>query len=128
VGTKKCTETSRRARLAKGEQFSEAAAIIETLADEKDLTHAYITLCVHAGIAAADVICCVRLGEHATGPGHDEAIPMLRRVDPKLASSLKILIDMKTPAGYSDQPLSIPKRRQAKRAAENLMNAARAIA
>lgn len=125
MSTTKCGDASRRARLAKGTQFSEAAAVIETLVDEKDLIDAYVTLCVHAGIAAADAICCARLGEHATGPGHQDAIPLLRKVDPKLASNLKALLDMKTPAGYSDQPTSVPKRRQAKRAAESLMRAAR---
>ncbi len=128
MGNTKCGEVSRRARLGKGRQFSEAAAIIEALVDEKDLIDAYITLCVHAGIAAADAICCARLGEHASGPGHDGAVPLLRKVDPKLASSLKVLLDMKTPAGYSDQPLSVLKRRQAKRAAESLMAAARTMA
>ncbi len=127
MGNKTCTAEMRRARLAKGEQFSDAAAMIEDLEDETDLIDAYITLCVHAGIAAADVICCARLGEHSTGPGHDTAVPLLRTVDGKLGSSLKTLLDMKTPAGYSDQPMSVARRRQAKRAAEALMAAARAI-
>lgn len=73
MSAKQCTEPTRRARPGKGEQFREAAAIIETLVDEKDLIDAYVTLCVHAGIAAADVIRCARPGQHSSGPGHEEA-------------------------------------------------------
>ncbi len=123
--TKKCTQATRLARFNKGKQFIDAAAIIEEDADEQDLIDAYITLCVHAGIAAADVICCARLGEHARGDSHDEAVPLLRKIDNKAASDLKTLLDMKTPASYSDAPMSVAKRRQAKRAAERLMDIAR---
>lgn len=63
----RCTEAMRRGRLQKGRQFLEAASMIGLLADESDLIDAHITLCVHAGIAAADVICCARLGIHASG-------------------------------------------------------------
>ena len=125
---KKCTQASRRARLAKGEQFSGAADIIETATEESVLIDAYVTLCVQAGIAAADVICCARLGEHASGDAHDEAVPLLRKVDRKAATDLKTLLDMKTPASYSDAPLSLAKRRQAKRAADRLMDMARQVA
>lgn len=66
--THDCTQSTRAGRLAKGNQFWEAATLIEELTEESDLVDAYITLCIHAGIAAADVICCARLGVHATGP------------------------------------------------------------
>ena len=49
--------------MAKAKQFVEAAETVESLADDaNDVADAYVTLCVHAGIAAADVICCKRLG------------------------------------------------------------------
>ena len=54
--------------MAKARQFVEAAETVEALADDaNDVADAYVTLCVHAGIAAADVICCRRLGEHKAG-------------------------------------------------------------
>lgn len=62
--TKKCTATIRRGRLDKAKQFAETARLIE---GNDALIDAYVTNCVHAGIAAADVICCARLGEHAIG-------------------------------------------------------------
>ena len=49
--------------------------------DESDLCDSHVTLCVHAGIAAADVICCARLGRHAHGENHDEAIGLIEKVD-----------------------------------------------
>ena len=55
--------------------------MIETLVDDGDLADAYVTLCVHAGIAAADVICCTALGKHATGDDHNHAVALLRQVD-----------------------------------------------
>jgi hypothetical protein len=63
-----CTPEIRRGRLRKASQFIEAATIIADQAhQEADIADALVTLCVHAGIAAADVICCARLGQHAQG-------------------------------------------------------------
>lgn len=46
----------------KANQFMEAADMVRELADENaDLADAYVTLCVHAGIAASDVLCCAAL-------------------------------------------------------------------
>lgn len=44
------------------------------------MTDAYVPLCVHAGIAASDVVCCAKLGEHAQGENHDEAVGLLAPV------------------------------------------------
>jgi hypothetical protein len=53
------------------------------LADEAaDVADAYVTLLVHAGIAASDVICCARLGEHAQGDNHVEAVALLAPLTP----------------------------------------------
>jgi hypothetical protein len=55
---RKCDESTIAGRLAKAEQFLEGAEIIrEFAADEQDIADAYVTLCVHCGVAAADVIC-----------------------------------------------------------------------
>jgi len=45
-----------------------AAGMVRDLVDENgDVADAYVTLCVHAGIAAADVICCASFGAARTG-------------------------------------------------------------
>src|SRR5207248_6918973 len=100
--------------------------MIATLVDGKDLGDAYVTLCVHAGIAAADVLCCARLGEHAQGENHTEAIALLRTADRELANDLSTLLGMKTFAGYSAIKSTADKRKRAGRAMRRLVDAASA--
>ena len=100
--TRKCSAKDRSGRMAKARQFSDAATLISELAsDDSNLGDAYITLCVHAGIAAADVICCARLGKE------------LRR-----------LLGLKTKAGYSSAPSSAADQKVAGRASTRLVDAA----
>lgn len=123
--TVKCSPATRAGRLRKATQFHRAAVAIFDLAeDAADVGDAYVTLLVHAGIAAADVICCARLGEHSTGDNHVQACDLLRRVDAALASDLATLLGMKTIAGYADSPVSEADRRRGARAAERLVQAA----
>jgi len=50
----KCDEATIQGRLRKAEQFMEGAHTIREFADDEgDIGDAYVTLCVHAGIAAA---------------------------------------------------------------------------
>ncbi|ONF67930.1 hypothetical protein [Amycolatopsis keratiniphila] len=100
----------------KATQFNEAADMIRELADEhEDIADAYVTLCVHAGIAASDVICCARLGEHAQGENHDEAISLLSRADKEIAKHLRTLLKLKTKAGYSHTPATVDEFKRAGR-------------
>jgi hypothetical protein len=116
-------------RLRKAEQFMEGAETIRDLADdERDVGDAYVTLCIHAGIAAADVICSVALGEYAKGDDHNAAVGQLAKVRPDgrdLGDSLRVLLTMKTRAGYSHERVSANDRKRAGRAAERLLTAAR---
>ena len=77
---------------------------METFTREEDLADAYVTLCIHAGIAASDVISCKRLGEHAQGDDHGEAVSLFVAVDGKLAEDLRALLGMKTKAGTAKCP------------------------
>lgn len=82
--TRPCDDAVTRGRLSKAEQFWEAAELIREFADdEAEVGDAYVTLCAHAGIAAADVICCVGIGEHAVGEDHNEALALLGKVLPR---------------------------------------------
>lgn len=63
-----------------------------------------MTLYVHAGIAAADAICARALGVHAKGQDHQEAIALLASVDKEAAADLRVLLAMKTRAGYGLTP------------------------
>lgn len=96
----------REGRRRKAEQFAMAASVFvddATQGVEVDLRDAYITLAVHAGIAAADTICLATLGEYAPTGSHAESISTLRQADPEAARHLSRLLGLKTKAGYGHQ-------------------------
>jgi len=124
-----CSRADALGRLTKAEQFYGAAEDIRALANEEsDIGDAYVTLCVHAGIAAADAICCIELGEHSQGQNHHEAVQLIKKVsrDGKLLShSLGTLLRFKTRAGYSARPVNADIRKRSQDAAQRLLTAAR---
>lgn len=118
----------RRGRMAKAEQFAAAAEDVHVLADEAaDVADAYVTLCVHAGIAAGDAICASRLGVVARGENHQEAIQLLASADKQAAKHLAALLSMKTLAGYSHMPVNRERALRAGRAMDALLRAARTL-
>ncbi|MCB0968118.1 MAG: hypothetical protein KDB37_14895 [Ilumatobacter sp.] len=120
-----CDSATRSGRLAKARQFMEAARLVELLADDADdVADAYVTLCVHAGIAAADVVCCRRLGRHARGENHAAAVRLLEQASTTAARHLGDLLAMKTKAGYSAVPASGTDVKRAGRAASALLDEA----
>ena len=126
---KRCEPGVAEGRLAKAEQFHSAAATIMAHADEAaDVGDAYVTLCIHAGIAAADVICCKALGQHSHGSSHADAVALLKKV-PKdgasLGAALNRLLQNKTRAGYSATPVNASMRAEAWTASTKLVQAAR---
>lgn len=124
ANTRKCTPKSRAGRLGKANQFLTAAEMIATSIEDSDLADAFVTLCVHAGIAASDVICCAKLNEHSIGGNHNSAIALLARVDQGNSVHLKTLLDMKGHAGYSEISVTVQYQKSAKLAAEALVSAA----
>jgi hypothetical protein len=97
------------------------------LDDSGELRDAIVTLYVHAGIAASDVICCARLGEHPTGENHAEAIRVLKAANAQSSRHLATLLAMKSKAGYSHDPASAAEVKKAARAATQLVEEARAV-
>jgi len=117
-----------RGRLGKAEQFWEVAGLVRGLTDEQDpseIGDAYVTLCVHAGIAAADALCCAGLGEHAQGENHNDAVQLLAKVDAEASRALRALLGLKTKAGYSHTPATADEFKRAGRNAEALVMRAR---
>lgn len=80
-----CRSLEEGARIPTGRQLVQDGTV-----GQNELNDAYITMCVHAGIDAADVICCRRLNVHHQGENHNEAITTLGRVDRQLASDLAV--------------------------------------
>lgn len=121
-----CTPATAEGRLARATEFFEAAE------DERhrhpERAGAWVTLYIHAGIAAADVVCCRALGRHSQGESHVQAVALLRSVQPEgpeLATALGVLLGMKTKAEYGERPLSPDERTRAPRRAKQLVDAAR---
>lgn len=123
--TAPCPPQVRQGRMDKAAQFLEAAKLIDVFADHDELSDALVTVCVHAGIAAADVICCSVLGRHARGEDHAQAVALLQTADRDAARHLNALLGMKTLAGYSHRPVGPEDRRRALRATAALVDAAR---
>lgn len=127
---RECDESIIRGRLRKAEQFLDSAGNIRDLADdEADVGDALVTLCVHAGIAASDVICCKVLGHFVQGDDHQRAVGEISKVVPggkELGNDLRALLQIKARAGYAAPPVSAEERKRAWRRAESLVEAARA--
>jgi hypothetical protein len=124
---KPCSKAKRAGRLSKAEQFFKAAEIIKDSIDDNDLADSLVTLCVHAGIGASDVICCAKLGRHSSGPNHRQAIQMISQIDLTLGNHLKNLLDMKGHSGYSEHASSIESRESAFISASALLASARSL-
>ena len=126
---RECDERISAGRLRKALQFRDAAKTIREFADdEAEVGDAFVTLCIHAGIAAADTICCEALGHHAQGDDHNQAIAELSRVRPggeELSTDLRALLQMKPRAEYGPIPVTGEQRKRAWRRAERLVEAAR---
>lgn len=125
--TVKADAAKKQGRLDAAKQFTLAAEIVHEFVDdaEEDLTNAYVTLCVHAGIAAADVICAARLGEYARGDIHNEAVGLLAKADKAAAKDLDVLLGLKTMAGYGTTTIRGDRVKRATRAMSALMEAAK---
>lgn len=128
--TKACDSAVARQRLAAANSYLKTAETAATLADPSDpyrwstITTNYI----HAGIAAADAICCAVLGEHSQGDDHRQAVALLSRVvdgGAELARDVGVLLSSKSTAGYGATPMSEDRAKRAQRAAERLVGAAR---
>jgi hypothetical protein len=125
-----CDDSIVRGRLIKAEQFLDAASTVRDLSDdEAEVGDALVTLCVHAGIAASDVICCKALGHFVQGDDHQQAVGEISKVRPggeALGKDLRALLSMKTRAGYGAPAVTAEDRKRAWRRAETLVEAARA--
>jgi hypothetical protein len=115
-------------RLRKAREFWDQVDTVRALADEETLVATtVVSLCILAGIAAADAICCLTMGHHATGDNHAEAARLIRNVEPGGAAharDLDVLLGLKTRAQYGADPPTLDATRRARRAAGRLVAAA----
>jgi hypothetical protein len=119
---RECSEVIRAGRLKKAKEFYTAAVLVENATP-----NASVDLFVDAGIAAADVIRCSRLGVYAAGENHNEAVALLEKAEPSAAKYLRTLLNLKSKVAYTHQSVTTDERKKAGRAAENLVEAASRI-
>lgn len=77
-----------------------------------------------AGIAAADAICCIRLGERSTSSDHSDAVLLLAKVNSELAQKLSTLIGSKPTSHYGENFIGIETLKSCLRAMDQLVLAA----
>lgn len=124
MGNNPCPPEVRRGRKKKAVDFLSSAQALGIVADTPDGSDSYVQLCVLAGIAAADVICCAKLGHHSQGEDHGSAVALLKSVDGASAKHLGVLLGMKTQSGYSHRTSAADDRKRAGRAATALVEEA----
>ena len=124
MGINQCPPEVRRGRKKKAVDFLNSAQALDTLVDTADGTDSCVQLCILAGIAAADVICCARLGHHSQGNDHNSAVALLRSVEKASAKHLATLLNMKTISGYTHKEALANDRKRAIRAATVLVEEA----
>lgn len=118
-----CDAAVIRGRLDRAIEFLDAAELLES-----ESPNAAGDLFVDAGVAASDVVCCVRLGEHATGANHSDAVALLEKADKGSAKHLRTLLSMKSKAAYTHESLSASECKKMNRAASQLVATARLVA
>ncbi|WP_055400392.1 MULTISPECIES: hypothetical protein [unclassified Mycobacterium] len=120
AGTRNCNAAVIAGRMSKAVEFLEGA---EHLEDE--MPNAAGDLFIDAGIAASDVICCIRLGMHSNSGTHSDAVTLLERASKGTEKHLNTLLGLKNKAAYTHQPLSPAECKKMNRAASHLVEAAR---
>jgi len=121
-----CSESQARTRLGHAELYLEVAEMV--LSDEVG-TEATVATgnAVLAGIAAADTLCCMVVGERHRGADHREAADFVEKVtgDRTLGQPLRDLADYKDQAHYGVANVRVQRAKTAIRRARQLIDAAR---
>jgi hypothetical protein len=121
-----CTPVEARRRLEMARSALTIAEVAATGTAPGD-TNTAVSNAVMAGIAAADAITGLALGERSRSQSHAAAVDLLARVAPDgrtLARDLQRLLTIKDDAQYSDRMLKPAQATTAIRQATTLVNAA----
>lgn len=124
MGNNPCPPEIRRGRQKKAVDFLASANALGIMVDTPDGLESYLQLCILAGVAAADVICCTKLGYHSQGEDHNAAASLLNSVDGPSAKNLRVLLGMKTRSGYGHRASAADDKKRAGRAATALVEEA----
>lgn len=130
--TAACNRADADVRLRHAESFLIVADLVLDQADDPILALSSVaaSLAVLAGIAAADAACCAALGRRSRGQNHDEAVVLVRTVEPggeAMARDLGRLLSLKDDAQYGVLVVSPERVRSAVSWARRLVAAARVV-
>lgn len=120
--TRPCSTRTRRGRAKKAQEFLDIALLVGA-----EYPNGCVSNAILSGIASSDVICCVRLGEHAAGEEHQQAVELLRRAHEQAAKHLDRLLRRKSQSAYSDLSSTPKHAEQALRDAGALLEIAASL-
>jgi hypothetical protein len=108
--------------------------VAELTADENDPSLEYgsvaASIAILAGIAAADAVCCQKLGHRSRSDSHYDAEHLLVQVKPggkRAASHLHQLIELKDSAHYGYISVTAPELKRSLRQAKGLVALAKEV-
>ncbi|MBS9532763.1 hypothetical protein KIH27_04075 [Mycobacterium sp. M1] len=122
AGQRACDSAVIAGRMSKATEFFDAADLLG-----KEMVNAAGDLYVDAGIAAADVICHVRLGVHSNSGNHNEAVALQKQADSGSERHLNTLLNLKNKAAYTHQDLTSAELKKMNRAAEQLVETGKRV-
>ena len=121
--TSTCGKPSAKARLDIAREYQELAHA-KSESDSGATRNAIAGNAILAGIAAADAICCMRLGERSTSSDHSDAVVLLAKVDPVMAQKLSTLIGSKSASHYGENFIGSESLKSCLRAMDQLIDSA----
>ncbi|MFP5333645.1 MAG: hypothetical protein ACLGHX_14960 [Acidimicrobiia bacterium] len=124
--TRRCDRQDAAQRYAQARAFA-AVAELDPLSPDGPTRSAAVSNSVLAGIAAADAICCRRLGRHSIGDDHQQALALLEEagdVGAKARRHLETLLSIKNKAQYEGEDPTVAEAKRAIRAMRSMLELA----
>lgn len=127
--TARCGRNEAQARLLAARAFVSVAELVYGEPDDPvlPLRGVAAAVAVLGGIAAADVICCVRLGEMSRAEDHAQAVDLLAKAQPegsRVRNDLQRLLSVKDKVHYQAIIVTPKETEAAIRQAKRILRAA----
>lgn len=121
-----CSSRDAAQRYAQARAFAQLAEL-DPESDDGPARSAAVSNAVLAGIAAADSICCRRLGLNAAGDDHQQAVALVEEageVGEKARRHLETLLSIKHKAQYENVDPTVTEAKRAARAMRSIIELA----